>query len=534
MNIFSQNWQTYPYSPVNTLLSFPLDDGRHTTNTTTEWWYLNLHLIGAAPDYKKYDVMLCYFNKPTTQRIFNIAMPETGVFHTNVNQTPLALTSQTAYWGLTYFNLYPSIKDTSIWTYPIDSIPYRYYYHAINSTDNDALNIYVTSSRPPLNVGGNGYIPEGVEGDSSYYFSYTNMKVEGTIKFAGVTDTITSGIGWIDRQWGPFSIGTSSSYEWFSLQLDKPGITWGTPQTPSEFNMWQIYSDTNDVPYVPGLRFISGIYPDDSQDTTCNYIFERLSYWHDASTGKYFSSSWRLINPVRNITLDIIPTIPDQLVNVTAFKFWEGSTEIKGVIENKPVEGLGFAELVNGHTYLINTPSVPTGLTITSFADHNTINWNTSTAGTYPVGGYRVYRSASTNGYWKYLASTSALSYDDYSVSPDTLFYYTVTSFDNQTSTSASAYASPVLAGIKDISTENYFVNIYPNPAKNQITIDITNDMKGSHAVVELYSVEGKLIYNRQILKSKTQLDISGLPLGVYILKIADDNTIVMKRFAKE
>ena len=535
-SVFSQSWQTYPYSPVGTVLSFPLDDGKHTSTTTnTEWWYINMHVIGSAPAYKVYDVMLCYFSKPATMRIFNIACPTTGTFHTNVNQTPLALTQQTGHWELTY-TIPPLIADTSKWTYLTDYVPYRYYFHATNPTDNDALNITVTSNRIPLNVGNDGFVPIGTKGDSSFYYSYSNMKVKGTIKFSGVTDTISSGIAWIDRQWGPFTVGTNANnlYEWYSMQLDKPGVKWGTPQSPSEYNIWQIYSDTSSIPYAPESRLVTGIYPDNSQDTSSSYIYERTSYWHDQANNKYYSSSWRMINPLRNLNLDMVPTIPNQVINVTLFKFWEGATTIKGVVENQDVEGTGFAELVAGHNYPINTPSVPAGLAYMQYADHNKISWNASTPGTYPIGGYRVFRSKSNNGYWKYIATTSNLSYDDYSANKDSMYYYTVTSFDNQTSTSASGYASPVLLGVKDISAINNSVNVYPNPAKNQVTVDFYAFAAENNPVVELLSIDGKLLSSQRILKSKTQIDVSDLSSGLYILKISGNNGVVVKKFAKE
>jgi predicted secreted hydrolase len=530
-NISAQNWQTYPFSPSNTVLSFPSDDGKHTAaNTKTEWWYTNLHVIGSAPDYKVYDVMLCYFNEPGNMRIFNIAMPATGIFHTNVInlQALYALSVQTGHWELTYNVASPAINDISKWTYPTDNIPYRYSYHTENPTDNDGLDITVTGNRPPLNVGGDGFIPIGTSGDSSYYYSYTNMKVEGTIKFGGVTDVISSGIAWIDRQWGPFSVGynPNNKYEWFSMQVDQPGITWGSPQTPSEFNIWQIFSGPNTIPAVPSSRLLSGIYPDESQDTTSGFFYERTSYWYDPSGSKYYSSGWRLINPLRNINLDMTPTIPNQVVDVILFRFWEGATTVKGVIENQDVEGIGFAELIAAHDEKIETPSVPAGLTINPSADHNTISWNASTNGSYPIGGYRVFRSDSDNGHWKYLASTTGLSYDDYSTSQGSAYYYTVTSFDNQSATSASDYASSVFVGIKNLQAVFYSVKLNPNPATTKINITSQRNLQGE-TMVSIFSVNGALIQRDNFINlEKAEMDVSAIPRGIYIIKIQNRGSV--------
>lgn len=99
---FAQSgWQTYPYSPLSSVLSFPADDGYHPDPATkTEWWYINLHLIGSAPQYKKYDVMLVYF-RFANMRIFNIS-ESSGTFHSNVLQAFPTLTFQLGKWDLTY------------------------------------------------------------------------------------------------------------------------------------------------------------------------------------------------------------------------------------------------------------------------------------------------------------------------------------------------------------------------------------------------------------------------------------------------
>ena len=73
---YAQNWQVYPYTPTGSVLTFPGVDGFHPTmDVDTEWWYLNMHLIGSAPQYKKYDVSLYYFYRPFYMRLFSITEP---------------------------------------------------------------------------------------------------------------------------------------------------------------------------------------------------------------------------------------------------------------------------------------------------------------------------------------------------------------------------------------------------------------------------------------------------------------------------
>jgi len=525
-------WQTYPYSPPGSVLTFPDDDGYHPDpSTLTEWWYINLHLIGSAPAYKKYDVMLCYFRKPTEKRIFIVADPVSGIFHAKVNTTFSVFSQQSGHWELSY-KIPFVINDSSKWTYPADNKTYSYFFHAEEPSNDDGLDVTVTSNRPPLIVGGDGFIPLGGQGDSSYYYSYTNMKVEGTIKFSGVTDSISSGIGWIDRQWGPFTLNNSNrNYEWFSLQMDKPNTVLGVPQTPSEFNIWQIFSDINSVPYSPEWRIVSSIFPSDSQDTSSTFLFERTGYWYDAANNKYFSHSWRFIEPNHGVNIDMTPNIDNQ---VTPSQFWEGSITLKGTVNNLPVEGVGFAELVARRDSNILLPSVPAGLTVNSFSDHHSLNWTTSTAGTYPVGGYRVFRNTNNNGYWQYIATTANLFYDDYSAIPDSSYYYTVTSFDNQTATSASDYATAIFVSPLGINF-NYgkinFLKIYPNPVIDRVYIKCPEE---ENVKMQVYSMIGECVLQSELSNSTNDINVSFLSKGIYVIKLTGANWTVQRKLIKE
>ncbi len=540
MSAFSQyNWQVYPYTPLNSVLSFPTDDGEHTSlSTETEWWYMNMHMFGSAPNYKQYDVMLCYFIKPATMRIFNMASPGSGVFYSSVNQLPLSFTATTGHWGLDYTTVTSSfgiIDDSSSWRYHSTNKTFDYKFYAVDPDNNDQINVTVTSNRAPLVVGGNGFIPIGTAGDSSFYYSITNLKVAGTLSFGGTNDTITSGIAWIDRQYGPFTVGTNTNnlYEWFSMQMDKPGITWGNPQTPSEYNIWQIFSDTNSIPYNLESRLVSSILPNGTQDTVTHFIFERTGYWHDVADNKYYSQGWRLINPLKGENLDMSATIQNQIINVTLFKFWEGGTTIKGTVQNQPMDGLGFAELVEGHNSNIITPSIPLGLSITPDSNIYLLKWNPITAGTYPIGGYRVFKSPTNDGHWIYLTTVTDTTYTDFTASADTGYFYTITSFDNQTATSASVYATAVWADPLTTSISTYTsssLQVYPNPAHDRLFV---KDQVSKNNIIEITDAVGNVLLSQK-LNNDESIDISNLASGIYIIKVITDKEVFNKKIIKE
>lgn len=61
-------------------------------------------------------------------------------------------------------------------------------------------------------------------------------------------------------------------------------------------------------------------------------------------------------------------------------------------------------------------------------------------------------------------------------------------------------------------------VLVFPNPAKNVVNINLA-DFKGK-SEVSLFDVNGRVILRREVSATSTQLDISALPAGVYMIRI--------------
>ena len=72
-------------------------------------------------------------------------------------------------------------------------------------------------------------------------------------------------------------------------------------------------------------------------------------------------------------------------------------------------------------------------------------------------------------------------------------------------------------------------INVYPNPAKDYIYIDLPEEKIKS---VSLYNVLGVLLKEQK--SNMTSVDISSLPQGMYLLSIETDETVIIKKFVKE
>ena len=87
-----------------------------------------------------------------------------------------------------------------------------------------------------------------------------------------------------------------------------------------------------------------------------------------------------------------------------------------------------------------------------------------------------------------------------------------------------------ISAGINEIKQEKGFVKVYPNPTKDNLTIE-TNTNKEQR--LEILNLFGQTIYTTYIYK-KSIINTSNYACGLYILKIYTDKEIVVRKFVKE
>lgn len=74
-------------------------------------------------------------------------------------------------------------------------------------------------------------------------------------------------------------------------------------------------------------------------------------------------------------------------------------------------------------------------------------------------------------------------------------------------------------------------LKLYPNPAQNQLTVEIKYGPGYSY---QIYDVYGKLIHSQEVFDSnKFDVDISDLPAGMYFLKVKSDQAEMVRKFLK-
>lgn len=76
------------------------------------------------------------------------------------------------------------------------------------------------------------------------------------------------------------------------------------------------------------------------------------------------------------------------------------------------------------------------------------------------------------------------------------------------------------------INEHDLNVNVYPNPASDQVNIALSCNMNK----VSVYDYKGKLIRSTQVEDKKYRMNVSQLNPGIYILKIGIDDGVIVKQ----
>jgi len=75
-------------------------------------------------------------------------------------------------------------------------------------------------------------------------------------------------------------------------------------------------------------------------------------------------------------------------------------------------------------------------------------------------------------------------------------------------------------------------IKLFPNPAGSTISIELAGKIE--NADLSVMNLTGRVVLTRQITGTKTQLDISSLPGGVYFVRLTGDKTVQVGKFIKQ
>lgn len=160
-------------------------------------------------------------------------------------------------------------------------------------------------------------------------------------------------------------------------------------------------------------------------------------------------------------------------------------------------------------------PTAPANLAASDTTDSSVVlTWDASTDNV-GVEGYYVYEGDNV------IDTVAATAVTVTGLTSETEYTFTVKAFDaaGNVSEASNAVTITTLVGINSNVVRN--VNIYPNPAKNTVTVD--GDIQGT---LKIYSVAGKCLVTDNEFTSNKTIDVSSLEKGLYIINIKTKNGV--------
>lgn len=88
------------------------------------------------------------------------------------------------------------------------------------------------------------------------------------------------------------------------------------------------------------------------------------------------------------------------------------------------------------------------------------------------------------------------------------------------------------LTSMSENGQKSFIRNLFPNPAKDKVTISssaITGDTQ-----LSIFSVSGEKLIERQLTDTEIQIDISTLPRGVYFVRVQNEKMVEVGKVMKE
>jgi len=303
-------------------IRFPEDEAPH--EMLTEWWYYTGHLF--TDDGTRYGFEYVIFQARRG------AFPPYFASHFAITNSADEEFVYAEKFGI------DAVRDTDVgFAFDLDGWTMRGALgedHFAAAMDTYAIDLQLSSTRPPALHDDIGYVDFGASG-GSYYYSRTRMDVAGTLSVDGQPRTVT-GEAWFDHQWGNFITVGAGGWDWFSVQMED-----GNDLTIS------LVRD-NDGNLVTSYGTL--VRPDGTQVNLApdDIAVQATDTWTSPHTGAIWPSRWTIELPGENWSLTLTPSMADQELQTIASTdviYWEGEVLIEGTINGSPATGLGYVEL---------------------------------------------------------------------------------------------------------------------------------------------------------------------------------------------
>ncbi len=146
---------------------------------------------------------------------------------------------------------------------------------------------------------------------------------------------------------------------------------------------------------------------------------------------------------------------------------------------------------------------------------------------------YGYYTSSDRMENWTEL--TIPISYDPEDLNCDSLMIAFVSSSFMNANQETEMYIDDISFEFDYLSvesTERIRMNLYPNPAVNEITLSVENQSEVYNVAV--YDMNGKLVKRMEQLTGNTNIPVSDMSAGTYFLKVQQAGNTTVRKFVVE
>lgn len=289
---------------------FPADHGPHP-EYRIEWWYVTANLTGT--DGRDYGVQWTLFRSALEPRDGQgWHTPQLWMGHAGLTSPARHFSAERLARG--------GIEQAGV-----TAAPFAAYIDdwALEGPDFDQLSMRargldfsyeldLTTDKPLIFHGDNGYSIKSNEGQASYYYSQPFYSVTGTLTLPDGPVEV-SGQAWLDREWSsqPLS-GDQSGWDWFSLSFDS-----GAKMMAFRLRGSEIYTSA------------TWITPDGQSQSLPNGSVRLTPKDTAKAAGRDVPIVWRVELPARDVDVTVNAVQPDSWMH-TSFPYWEGPVTVSG------------------------------------------------------------------------------------------------------------------------------------------------------------------------------------------------------------
>ena len=201
------------------------------------------------------------------------------------------------------------------------------------------------------------------------------------------------------------------------------------------------------------------------------------------------------------------------------------------LINNPQTICSGNSYVINGHTYTVAGTYHDTLAAVNGcdsiINTQLTVNTTPQTPTITQFGGSLISSASSGNQWYNDSGIITSATSQTYAPT-STSHYYCIVTAANGCESDTSNVIYVVITGLNELS-DNKNIYIYPNPVTDNIFIEAQQK-----ATIEILNIQGQLIKTIAANSNKTNVDISALPSGVYIIEVKTEKGIAVKKFIKE